>query len=220
MSLLPWICFLDSSTYVFGGSCQTEGKGFSPISATIPREGFLSCNRGGGRMSQMNNWWCEMDGFLSVEGWSNPVLYYLEWEVCCVLSSNPLFFIFNLLLCSGYQNLYIWGKRALLYFQMDNSNNGRIKKISTAATHIVVSVLDYNISVRLCTVYKYVSTQDCPLMLEYKFSPLEEELLSFFCFVFVYYCDNRKWFFWVNYLLNIINYELFFCLFFFHHLDY
>lgn len=72
-----------------------------------------------------------------------------------------------------------------MYFQMDNSNNGRIKKISTAATNIVVSVLDYNISVRLCTVYKYVSTQDCPLMLEYEFSPLEEELLSFFLFTTV-----------------------------------
>lgn len=78
----------------FVGSCQNEVKHFSPISATISRESYCLVTGAGEKVSEMNNWCCEMDRFPSVGSWSHCVLHYLEWGVHCALSAIPSYCFF------------------------------------------------------------------------------------------------------------------------------
>lgn len=61
---------------------------FSHFSRNFKRK-LLSCSPAGKRPSRMNNWWCKIEAFPSVESRSNCELYYLEWRVRCVLSATP-----------------------------------------------------------------------------------------------------------------------------------
>lgn len=94
--MLPLHSLLLRDLYTcFVGSCQNEVKHFSPISATISRESFCLVTGAGEKVSEMNNWCCEMDRFPSVGSWSHCVLHYLEWGVHCALSAIPSYCFFS-----------------------------------------------------------------------------------------------------------------------------
>lgn len=124
---------------------------FSHFSRNFKRK-LLSCNPAGKRPSRMNNWWCEMDAFPSVESRSNCELYYLEWRVRCVLSATLQAFFFLPLLALYLQPFSFFCLFSFPFpnFPVTYSLKSKTPLLKSALTPLIIKFGRIYLMMRVC----------------------------------------------------------------------